>query len=172
MIDDMARRAADHGDDAELHNILRNVCALTGMGFAAVARVTEDRWIACQVLDQIDFGMAPGDELKVSTTICSDVRSCGEAVVIDHVDLDEDWRTHPTPIMYGFKSYVSLPVHLDDGTFYGTLCALDPKPHRLREPRLVAELQKVAKRVGKILTVRVAETANQSNSVPSGLARG
>ena len=27
--------------------ILEVVCRTTGMGFAAVARVTEDRWVAC-----------------------------------------------------------------------------------------------------------------------------
>ena len=32
--------------------ILDVVCRTTGMGFAAVARVTDDRWIACNVLDQ------------------------------------------------------------------------------------------------------------------------
>jgi hypothetical protein len=36
--------------------ILDVVCRTTGMGFAAVARVTEDRWVACSVLDEIDFG--------------------------------------------------------------------------------------------------------------------
>ncbi len=42
--------------------ILEVVCRTTGMGFAAVARVTEDRWIACAVLDQIEFGLQPGGE--------------------------------------------------------------------------------------------------------------
>ena len=50
--------------------ILDVVCRTTGMGFAAVARVTEDRWIACGGRDEIDFGLAPGGELKVETTIC------------------------------------------------------------------------------------------------------
>ena len=87
------------------------------MGFAAIARVTEDRWIACQVMDKIEFGMAPGDELEVSTTICNDIRACGQAIVIDHVAADEAWRTHPTPILYGFESYASFPIILDDGSF-------------------------------------------------------
>ena len=37
--------------------ILEVVCRTTGMGFAAVARVTEDRWIACSV--RPDSGAAP-----------------------------------------------------------------------------------------------------------------
>ena len=47
--------------------ILDVVCRTTGMRFAAVARVTEDRWVACSVLDEIDFGLKPGGELKVET---------------------------------------------------------------------------------------------------------
>ena len=49
--------------------ILEVVCRTTGMGFAAVARVTEDRWVACVVRDQIGFGLGPGGELEVETTI-------------------------------------------------------------------------------------------------------
>ncbi len=40
--------------------ILDTVCRTTGMGFAAVARVTEERWIACNVRDEIDFGLVAG----------------------------------------------------------------------------------------------------------------
>ena len=36
-------------------SILEIVCRTTGMGFAAVARVTEERWIACAVKDDIQF---------------------------------------------------------------------------------------------------------------------
>ena len=41
-------------------SILEVVCHATGMGFAAVARVTEGGWIACSVLDRIDFGSPTG----------------------------------------------------------------------------------------------------------------
>ena len=39
--------------------ILEVVCRTTGMGFAAVARVTEDRWVCCAVQDEIAFGLNP-----------------------------------------------------------------------------------------------------------------
>ncbi len=54
--------------------ILDIVCRTTGMGFAAIARVTEDRWIACAVRDEIGFGLKAGGKLKVETTICHEVR--------------------------------------------------------------------------------------------------
>ena len=111
---------------AAVKGILSEVCRLTGMGFAAVARVTEDRWIACQVHDEIDFGLDAGDELEVRTTICGEIRGSGEAVVIDNVANEPRWRAHHTPIMYGFKSYISVPIVRADGSFFGTLCAIDP----------------------------------------------
>lgn len=112
----------------EVEAILVRVCAMTGMGFAAVARVTSDRWIACQLLDKIEFGLKPGDELKIKTTICDEIRESGRGVFIDCVSDDPQWRTHHTPAMYGFESYVSIPILLADGSFFGTLCAIDPAP--------------------------------------------
>ena len=117
--------------------ILDVVCRTTGMGFVAVARVTEDRWIACQVLDKIEFGLVPGGELEVQTTICSEIRDNGEPVVIDHVAEDNLFATHHTPLMYGFQSYISMPIIRQDGSFFGTLCAIDPRPARLKNPETI-----------------------------------
>src|SRR5688500_6682687 len=118
--------------------ILDIVCRVTGMGFAAVARVTEDRWIACSVKDEIGFGLEPGGELRVETTICHEIRQSRSAVIIDHVAEDAEWRDHHTPAMYGFQSYISMPIILPDGHFFGTLCAIDPKPASLNRPEEMA----------------------------------
>jgi K+-sensing histidine kinase KdpD len=117
--------------------ILNVVCRVTGMGFAAVARVTKERWVCLAVNDEIDFGLKPGGELAVETTICHEVRESREAVVIDHVAEDEVYCGHPTPKMYGFQSYVSMPIFLKDGSFFGTLCAIDPKPAKLKYPGVI-----------------------------------
>jgi K+-sensing histidine kinase KdpD len=117
--------------------ILDVVCRMTGMGFAAVARVTEDRWVACHVLDNIDFKLQPGGELKVENTICHEVRQSREAVVIDHAAEDAEYCGHSTPAMCGFQSYISMPIVHKDGRFFGTLCALDPRPARLKNPETI-----------------------------------
>lgn len=151
-LDALAAQTVAEGDDDELRAILTEICELTGMGFAAIARVTEERWIACQVLDKIQFGLDPGDELAIATTICNDIRECGEAIVIDDVPADEEWRRHPVPALYGFKSYASFPVFLADGSFYGTLCAIDPEPRLLTSTAMVAALRSAADRVTAILS--------------------
>jgi hypothetical protein len=83
-------------------SILDVICRTTGMGFAAVARVTEDRWITCAAKDDIDFGLQPGGELKVETTICREIRQSGTAVIIDDVAKDASYCGHATPALYGF----------------------------------------------------------------------
>ena len=68
----------------------------TGMGVAAVSRVTDDRWIACSVRDDITFGMQPGGELKIESTICNEIPRHREPVVINNV-ADEVYCGHQRP---------------------------------------------------------------------------
>jgi signal transduction histidine kinase len=121
--------------------ILEVVCRTTGMGFAAVARVTDDRWIACAVRDQIQFGLQPGGELEVETTLCREIRASGQPVVIDHVAEDDAFCGHPTPARYGFQSYIAMPIVRPGGGFFGTLCAIDPKPAKVNRPETIAMFQ-------------------------------
>jgi len=131
--------------------ILEVVCRTTGMRFAAVARVTEDKWVACAVLDEIDFGLKPGGELKIETTICHDIRQSRQEVVIDNVAENLEWCQHAAPSMYGFQSYISVPIILADGSFFGTLCAIDPRPARLQNPETVGMFRLFAELIGNHL---------------------
>lgn len=108
--------------------ILEVICNVTGMGFAAVARVTQDRWIACAVNDKINFGLGVGGELKVETTLCQQVMEKQKEVAIDHVAEDPVYSDHHTPKIYGLQSYIAIPLFLTNGDFFGTLCAIDPNP--------------------------------------------
>jgi hypothetical protein len=83
--------------------ILDVVSRTTGMRFAAIALVTEERWIACAVLDEINFGLKPGGELKVETTICHEIRQSQEPVIINNVVEDQEWCGHRTRPCTGFK---------------------------------------------------------------------
>lgn len=143
-------------------SILDVVCQMTGMGFAAVARVTEGRWIACAVQDEIAFGLKPGGELKVETTICHEVHGSRQAVVIDDVPADEAFCSHPTPALYGFRSYASFPIELPDGSFFGTLCAIDPHPRKLHDAKTIGTFKLFAKMIAHHLDAnqRLIETRN------------
>ena len=128
--------------------ILEVVCRATGMRFAAVARVTDDRWIACAVRDEIAFGLQPGGELDVKTTICDEIRASRQLVAIDHVAAEPRFCAHHTPKMYGFQSYISVPLCRPDGSFFGTLCAIDPKPARVNNVETIGMFSLFADLIG------------------------
>ena len=151
MTDKAMNEALALADDDLIREILAEVCAMTDMGFAAVARVTSTRWIACQVLDKIEFGLTPGGELEIKKTICDEIRDSGQGVIIDHVGGDDHWRTHPVPAIYGFESYISLPIILADGSFFGTLCAIDPHPRAVSSHDVVAKMTTFAAQIARMI---------------------
>jgi signal transduction histidine kinase len=117
--------------------MLRVICRNTGLGFAAVARVTEGNWTACAVQDDIQFGLKPGGQLDVNTTLCIEARAARMPVVIDHASQDPVYRDHHTPRLYNIESYISVPIVLSNGEYFGNLCAIDPRPRAVSDPRTV-----------------------------------
>jgi signal transduction histidine kinase len=143
--------------------ILDLCCRITGMGFAAIARVTEDRWVCCASRDLIAFGLGAGGELKIETTICNEIRQSGRLVVIDHVSEDAAYCGHPTPKMYGFQSYISVPILRRDGSMFGTLCAIDPQPHVVNTVETIGTFKMFANLIARHLdAIQRAETAETS----------
>jgi signal transduction histidine kinase len=126
---------------AAVPKILDVVGRMTGMGFVAIARVTSEQWVCCAARDNINFGLAAGGELQVETTICNEVRQHGQTIVINDAETDGAFCHHPTPALYGFRSYISAPIILSDGTIWGTLCALDPMPRELDRPEILGSFQ-------------------------------
>lgn len=149
--------------------ILDVICRSTGMGFAAVARVTEERWVACQVLDNVDFGLAPGDELKVETTLCHEVREHRGVIVIDNVAEDETYCHHHTPEIYGLQSYISVPIELPDGRFFGTLCAIDPKPAKLNNPVTLGTFELFAELIAQHLDAQERISAAEDRATEAAV---
>jgi signal transduction histidine kinase len=46
--------------------------------------------------------------------------------------------------MYGLQSYISMPIILPTGDFFGTLCAIDPRPARLNRPEVIGMFKNFA----------------------------
>jgi len=132
-------------------SILELLLDSTGLGFGAVARVTETSWTACAVLDRIGFGLPVGGTLDVATTFCSEIHASSTPIVIDQASTDQVYCNHRTPKMYGFESYIAVPIILRSGEVFGTICALDPKPAKLSDPKTLKTLQLFAELIGSQL---------------------
>ncbi|MFC7475176.1 ATP-binding protein [Dankookia sp. GCM10030260] len=133
--------------------ILQLLCETTGLGFAAVARVTDEAWTACAVLDRVGFGLQPGSTLELTTTFCQGICRTRTPVIFDHASTDADFRDHPTPKLYGFESYISVPIIRRDGSVFGTICGLDPKPVPLRGGKVLPVLTLFAELVAAQLEI-------------------
>lgn len=131
--------------------ILRILCDTTGMGFAAVARVSDQTWTACAVEDHIGFGLEPGAQLELATTLCVESRAARAPIVIENVAQSELYRDHHTPRIYGLQSYVSVPIVLGNGDYFGNLCCIDPQPARLDRPGLLATFAAYAELIARQL---------------------
>jgi signal transduction histidine kinase len=147
---------------AAVPSILDVISETTGMGFVAVARVTEGRWVACKVLDAIDFGLKEGSELVVETTICHEVRVTHDAVAIDDV-ASSSYAGHHTPLQYGFQSYISVPIIQKDGTLFGTLCAIDPKPAKVNNKKTLTMFRLFAEMIANHLDARIQLLQSQED---------
>jgi len=141
--------------------LLRIVCDNTGMRFAAVARVTDGTWTACAVEDGIDFGLLPGGQLDVHTTLCKEARAARQPVVFDHASEDPTYRDHHTPRIYGIESYISVPIIRPDGEYFGNLCAIDPRPNMVSGVKTVAMFQSFAELIGRQLALEQRREATE-----------
>ena len=125
--------------------ILQVISELTGLRFAAVARITEEAWTACAVLDRLDFGLQVGDELDLVSTLCNEIRQGRHSVVIDKASEDPLYRDHQTPHAYQFESCIAVPILRTDGRFFGTICALDPNPAPLKSSTIQSTMESFAR---------------------------
>ncbi|WP_129587726.1 ATP-binding protein [Herbaspirillum robiniae] len=136
--------------------ILEAVAAITGLRFVCIARVTADSWTTCAVLDKLDFGLKVGDGLDVTTTLCEQVRDTRAAIIIDHVAEDATYCNHHTPRIYGFQSYISVPLFRPGGEYFGTLCGLDPNPVSLSAAATTTSIKLFAELVSRQLQSEAA----------------
>jgi len=143
-LEEIARDVSAVNKIEAVPTLLEVLCDITGMRFAAVARVTESTWTACVVKDDVNFGLKPGDQLDLESTLCIESKRSNEPIVIEHASVDPRYCSHHTPRIYKIESYVSVPIVLANGRYFGSLCAIDPAPAKVADPRIVGMFTKFA----------------------------
>ncbi|MER8125052.1 GAF domain-containing protein, partial [Acinetobacter baumannii] len=63
---------------------------------------------------------------------------------------------HHTPKLYRFESYISVPVFRTDGSFFGTICALDPNPAALKG----SAIQPMMESFARLLAIQIESEEN------------
>ncbi|WP_445392321.1 GAF domain-containing sensor histidine kinase [Stenotrophomonas pavanii] len=142
---------AEIGRIEAVPRILETVAHITGSRFTAIARVTETTWTACATLDTLGFGLVPGGQLVLETTLCDEIRQSSTSVVFARASAHPLYSEHHTPRIYGLESYASVPIHRPDGSFFGTLCAIDSSPGNFDEAHVQRSMELLADLVGNYL---------------------
>jgi hypothetical protein len=146
--EEIARDVQAVGQIAAVPPLLDALCEFTGMRFVAVARVTDSTWTACAVKDEIEFGLKPGGSLAIETTLCIESKRSNRPVMFDQASLDPVYRDHPVPKIYGIESYMSVPIVLPNGRYFGNLCAIDPSPAKISDEKTLRLFTKFAALIG------------------------
>jgi signal transduction histidine kinase len=142
--------------------LLEVLCEITGMRFAAVARVSDRTWTACVVKDDINFGLLPGGQLDLETTLCIESKRSNAPIVIEQASTDPRYCNHRTPQLYKIESYVSLPIILANGRYFGNLCAIDPAPAKVADPKILSMFTRFAALIAMQLDSEMARQVDQS----------
>jgi signal transduction histidine kinase len=124
--------------------LLKVVCEITGMRFAVVARITDKTWTACAVRDDIHLGLEPGRQLPADATSCFDALTSRRPLVIEHASIDPRYHNHRAPTSLPIESYISVPIILADGRYFGNLSALDPDPAKMAAPSTISMFEQFA----------------------------
>jgi signal transduction histidine kinase len=142
--EEIARDVSAVNKIAAVPTLLEVLCETTGMRFATVARVSETTWTACVVKDDINFGLKPGQQLNLESTLCIESKRANESIFIEQASTDPRYCKHHTPEIYKIESYVSVPIILANGRYFGNLCAIDPAPAKVADPKIVSMFKRFA----------------------------
>src|ERR1700677_4530146 len=138
---DIACAVAATGRIDAVPTLLKVLCEMTGLRFAAVAGVEGGTWTAYAVRDGLSLGIQPGDELSFMASLGFDSRAARLPIVFAEAGMD------PSPCgqtLSSIKSFISVPIIIGSERHFCTLCALDSDPTSLREPRIVSMFNEFA----------------------------
>ena len=127
ILQDIAKAVAAIGRIEAVPTILAVLRDTTGMRFAAIARVTEKGWTACAVQDGLNLGIATGASFALGLNPVFEAQSTREPVIVEHATSDPRYGADAGCEGYPIESYLSVPIFLPNGRYFGNLFAFDPR---------------------------------------------
>ena len=155
---------------AAIPTMLEIIRRSTGLGFAAVARVTDETWLACWVRGDAGFGLQADAVLPADSMLCREVRRHRRPVVIDDVSSDTAMHDLSNSRDRGFRSYISFPITMPDGEIFGTLCAIGAEPAHLDRPEITGLFQQFSELIGLLLDAQRKPPIVRSRPEETGVA--
>jgi signal transduction histidine kinase len=142
--------------------LLAVLCEITGMRLAMVAHVSAKVWTVCAMQDDLHLGITLGGPLAIRTNLGLESQASRTPIVIEQASTDPRYMSRHKRGLYQVESYVSVPIFLPDGSYFGTLCALDPEPAKVGQPYILSAFNRFAGLIALQLTQQLLREREQT----------
>ena len=127
----LAARPFDTLDDV-IDAALRLMSDWIGVRLSMIHRLEGDNIVVSHMHDRIGLGIRPPVTIPRTATFCDTVLSTLTPLVVLDADA-EPWRNLLGKQIVGTKTYIGVPILLNDSRLFGTLCAHDRRALDLGE---------------------------------------
>jgi diguanylate cyclase (GGDEF)-like protein len=124
-----------------------------GFDLWMVTRVEGEEWIILQVEDH-GYGVAPGSVFRWADTFCYEMVKGAGPNIAPRVDCVKVYADAALGRNVRIGAYVGFPLTREDGSLFGTLCAVHPAP---QPPAITAEQPLIALLTRMLSTVLAAD---------------
>jgi signal transduction histidine kinase len=159
---DIAEAVAAIGRMDAVPTLLQVLCSITGMRLAMVAHVGAKGWTVCAVQDELHLGITPGGPLAARTNLGFESQGLRTPIVIEQASADPRYMHRDRRGLYQVESYVSEPIFLSSGEYFGTLCAFDPKPAKLGQSFISSTFNRFAALIASQLSHQLEREREQT----------
>lgn len=107
--------------------VLMHLHERLGFQLWVATRAEEDDWIVLSAEDH-GYGVKGGDLFRWSDTLCYRmVRGLGPRIAPRAAEIPA-YAEAPVASQVPIQAYIGVPISREDGSLFGTLCAVDPEP--------------------------------------------
>jgi signal transduction histidine kinase len=159
---DVAQAVAAIGRMHAVPTLLQVLCNITGMRFAMVAHVGAKGWTVCAVRDDLHLGITPGGPLAARTNLGFEFQALRTPIVIEEASADPRYMHRDRRGLYQVQSFVSVPIFLSNGDYFGALCALDPMPAKIAQPFILSTFNEFAALIASQLSQQLQREREQT----------
>lgn len=163
-------------DDA-INESLELLADLIGISLTMIHRLEGDTLVISHACDRMGLGIRTPVSVDRKHTFCDSVLESLTPLIVHDADAEPRWRQLPGKLLVGTRSYASVPIILDNGQVFGTLCAHDRRVLDLGQPEIDAMRvlsRMIASQIERDLALRqeadtARDLARQNNELSSSL---
>ena len=136
--------------------VLKFLSQKFGFNLWMITRTEGDNWIVLQCEDK-GYNVTPGQVFSWADSFCSHMVLGKAPKIAPHSEKIPLYLNAPIAKKIDIKAYIGQPLIKEDGTLFGTLCAIDPNPQSeslLQEEELINLFGKI---LSYILQVELRE---------------